>query len=338
MERLKKSGITIIAVTFTLLLLIMIMMTGESITVLKYLFIGPMSSIRSITEVLILTVPLMVAGLGFTMMLYSGKINLSGEGSFILGGLTATIVATQFIMSSALHPIFVITMAAVAGGIVSLICALVDEYLKTDIIIASLMINYIVFYFSNYYLTNHMRDPNAGMIVSKEIPKTAKLPFIFRNIDLGIFVAIALAVLIYFVLYKSKFGLKLRITGDNLEYAGNLGINAPLISIFSQFIGGSLSGMAGGLYLLSAFKRFNWLGMPGFGWDAVLIALMAKQNPVKVIFSSLLIAYIRTGMNIMSRQTGISPDLTMIIQGGLIIIILLPKGRKVQSKTTKTSV
>lgn len=328
MERLKKSGLTIITITFAVLILLMVWMTGEPVMVLKYLFIGPISNIRSITEVLVLTVPLMIAGLGFTMMLYSGKINLSGEGSFILGGLTATMAATQLVMSGIMHPIVVILIAAIAGGIVSLICALVDEYLKTDIIIASLMINYIVYYFSNYYLTNHLRDPNAGMVVSKEIPKTAKLPIIFRNIDLGILIAIALATLIYFILYKSKFGLKLRITGDNLKYARNLGINGPFISIISQFIGGSLSGMAGGIYLLSAFKRFNWLGMPGFGWDAVLIALMAKQNPIKVIFSSFLIAYIRTGMNIMSRQTGISPDLTMVIQGILIILILIPKGKK----------
>lgn len=310
----------------------MTVMTGEPITVLKHLFIGPVSNIRSFTEVLTLTAPLMIAGLGFTLMLYSGKINLSGEGSFILGGLTATLIATQLVMSSLLNPILIILIAAIAGGTVSLICALVDEYLKTDIIIASLMINYIVFYFSNYYLTNHLRDPNAGMIVSKEIPKSAKLPFIYKNIDIGIFIAIAVAILIYFLLYRSKFGLKLRITGDNLKYARNLGINGPLISIASQFIGGSLSGMAGGLYLLSAFKRFNWLAMPGFGWDAVLIALMAKQNPIKVIFSSFLIAYIRTGMNIMSRQTGISPDLTMILQGVLIIIILIPKGKKYLSQ------
>lgn len=293
----------------------------------RYLILGPISSSRNIVELLTLTAPLMIAGLGFTLILQSGKINLSGEGSFILGGLTAAIVGTQLVLSPVIHPIAAIAIAGIVGGLVSLLCALVNEYLKTDIIIVSLIINYIAFYFSNYLLTNHLRDPDAGMVVSKEILKTARLPQISGILDISIILAITMALLIYFLLFKTRFGIKLRIVGDNINYAKNLGINTEYVQILAQFIGGCMSGVAGGVYLLSAFKRFNWLSMPGFGWDAVLVALMGRKNPLAVILSSLLIAYLRTGMNILSRHTGISPDITMIIQGVVLIIILMPKKR-----------
>ncbi len=320
-DRIKFKGIYLIG----LMLLIGILFLNPIIT--KYLLLGPISSLRNIRELLILAAPLMIAGLGFTLILQSGKINLSGEGSFILGGLTATIIGTQLILTSLIHPIIAILTAGIIGGLVSLLCAVIHEYLKTDIIIVSLIINYIAFYFSNFLLTNYLRDPNAGMVVSKEISKTARLPQISGILDISIILAIVMAILVYFLLFRTRFGIKLRIVGDNIKYAKNLGINTEFVQILAQFLGGCLSGAAGGVYLISAFKRFNWLSMPGFGWDAVLVALMARKNPLAVIMSSLLIAYLRTGMNILSRHTGISPDLTMIIQGIVLIILLMPKNR-----------
>ena len=142
---------------------------------------------------------------------------------------------------------------------------------------------------------------------------------------------LAVAILGYIFLYKTKTGYELRLAGENEKFAKYSGISIVKVILISQLVGGAVAGLGGGVEMLSPiYSRFSWTSQLGYGWDAIIICTLAKKNPLKTPLAALFLAYLRTGASIMARSTDVTLEIVQITQG---IIILLAVAEQFLSKT-----
>ncbi|HBV66905.1 MAG TPA: ABC transporter permease, partial [Clostridiales bacterium] len=135
-------------------------------------------------------------------------------------------------------------------------------------------------------------------------------------------IAIAVAILGYMFLYRTKIGYEIRVTGENAEFAKYSGINVLKVTLISQLLGGFIFGIGGGVELLGMYSRFSWTSSLGYGWDAVIITTLAKKNPLYVPFAALFLAYLRTGASMMSIATNVPTEIVTVTQGIIILLVV----------------
>ncbi|HAC60583.1 MAG TPA: ABC transporter permease, partial [Lachnospiraceae bacterium] len=116
-------------------------------------------------------------------------------------------------------------------------------------------------------------------------------------------------------------GYKMRAVGVNPSFARYIGIPVGSTIILSQVIGGAFAGMGGSVQILGMFPRYKWESLTGYGFDGLMIAVLARKNPVLVPLSAFLIAYIRTGASLVATKTQIPPEFVSIIQGIIIVLV-----------------
>ena len=173
-------------------------------------------------------------------------------------------------------------------------------------------------------LNNVIGDPDASAASYKllEVSKLVKIVPGTR-IHFGLIIAIGVAVLGYWFLYRTKAGYELRLTGENEEFARYSGINIVKVIIVSQLLGGFVAGLGGGVEMLSPiYSRFTWTSLMGYGWDAIIICTLSKKNPLYTPFAALFLAYLRTGASIMARRTDVTLEIVQITQGIIILLVV----------------
>lgn len=317
---------TLLSVGIALLIsfVIIFLTSKQPVTAIVQLLTGPLQSTRRFGNVIESMIPLIFTGVGVSIMFSANQINLAGEGSFHIGGLVATFIALNTTLSTGVSPILCILLAGVAGALVTAIPAFLKIKTESDILVSSLMMNYLILYFSNYILSYFIKDPSAGSVVSYAIPDVSRLSTIFSGtrIHIGLFIAIGMAILGYIFLYKTKIGYELRVTGENQDFARYSGINIQKIVLISSLLGGFVIGVGGGVEILGMYTRFSWTSLLGYGWDAIIVTTLAKKNPLYVPFAAFFLAYLRTGASIMSRTTDVVTEIVIITQGIIILLVV----------------
>lgn len=303
--------------------LLIFLVSNEPVEAIKQFFLGPISSKRNFGNVIELLIPLIFAGLSVSVMFQANQFNMASEGAFYLGGLVASIIATNIILPLGIHPFIAILFGGLAGIIVCSIPGILKVVFKANEIVSSLMLNYIVLYLGIYILQYYLLDEKAGYNATSRFIKTAKLSVIMKGtrIHFGIIVALILVLLVYLFIYKNKFGYNIRILGENINFAKYVGINIGSTILISQIIGGFLAGLGGSIEILGMYNRFSWVELPGYGFDGIIIAILAKNNPLFVPLAAFFLSYLRIGADIMARRTDVAPDFVAIVQGIIILLI-----------------
>lgn len=320
---------TVLSVGIALLIsfTIIFLTSNEPVKAVVELLTGPLKSVRRFGNVIELMIPLTFTGVGVSIMFSANQINLAGEGSFHIGGLVATWLALNTTLPSGISPIVCILIAGIVGALVTSIPAILKIKTESDILVSSLMMNYLVLYFCNYILNYFIKDPKAGSVVSYAVPNLTQLGTIFEGtrIHVGLFIAIGVAIIGYIFLYKTKVGYELRVTGENQEFARYSGINVVKITLISSLLGGFVIGIGGGVEILGMYSRFSWTSLLGYGWDAIIITTLSKKNPLYVPFAAFFLAYLRTGAAIMARSTDVATEIVIITQGIIILFVVAEK-------------
>lgn len=314
------------AVVIALLIsfVVIFMVSEEPLTAIYTLITGPFKSTRNLANVVEAMVPLIFTGTGVCIMFSANQINLAGEGAFHLGGLVAAVGALQFGLPAGVSPVVGIILAGLAGAAFTTIPAILKIKTGSSELVSSLMLNYLALWFAMFILMHYICDPSIGS-ASYLIPEEASLPALISRtrIHAGLFLALAVAVLGYVFLYKTKTGYELRLTGQNEKFAKYSGISIVKVILISQMLGGCIAGMGGGVELLSPiYTRFSWTSLLGYGWDAIIICTLSKNNPLYTPFAALFLAYLRTGASIMARYTDVSLEIVQITQGIIILLVV----------------
>ena len=303
--------------------IIIFMLSAQPFEAIKYLLIGPLTSKRNMGNVIEAMIPLIFTGTGVCIMFSANQINLAGEGAFHVGGLFAACVGMS-LTARFVTPAAALVVAGVAGAVFTAIPAVMKIKTTANEMVSSLMINYLALNFGNYMLNNVIGDPKASA-ASYALSDAAELPVLLdgTRIHVGLIIAIAVAILGYLFLYRTKFGYELRLTGENEEFARYSGISIVRVILLSQLLGGFVAGLGGGVEMLSPlYSRFTWTSLMGYGWDAIIICTLSKKNPLYTPFAALFLAYLRTGASIMARRTDVTLEIVQITQGIIILLVV----------------
>ena len=287
---------TIISVLIALAIsfVIIFMVSDQPLEAIKYLLIGPLTNKRSMGNVVESMIPLIFTGTGVCIVFSANQINLAGEGAFHIGGLIASCIAIK-VTAGFVSPFAALVCAGLAGALFTVIPAIMKITTTASEMVSSLMINYIALYFGNYMLNNVIGDPKASA-ASYKLSEASELPVLIQGtrVHLGFIIAIAVAVLGYLFLYRTKMGYELRLAGENEEFARYSGVSIVKVIVLSQILGGFVAGLGGGVEMLSPiYSRFTWTSLLGYGWDAIIICTLAKKNPLYTPFAALFLAYHR---------------------------------------------
>ncbi len=303
---------------------IIFLVSDQPLTAIYTLITGPFKSKRNFANVIEAMIPLMFTGTGVCIMFSANQINLAGEGAFHLGGLVAAVVALKFGLPAGVSPVVAILLSGLAGAVFTAIPAILKIKTNSSVLVSSLMLNYIALWFAMFILMHYICDPSIGS-ASYVIPEESTLPTLVERtrIHPGLFIALAAALLGSVFLYKTKTGYELRLTGQNERFARYSGINIVKVICVSQLLGGFIAGIGGGVELLSPiYTRFSWTSLLGYGWDAIIICTLAKNNPLYTPLAALFLAYLRTGASIMARYTDVTLEIVQITQGIIILLVV----------------
>ena len=310
------------------------------------------SSMDQFGKVLYQSAPLMLCGLSVGFASKTGMFNIGASGQYTIGAFCALVGA----IALQLPWYCCLVLALVGGGVWGIFPGLFKAVFNVNEVITSIMFNWIGMFMVNLLYANmpimlasawgaSNSDRSAALSAANRgaiIPK-AGLDKLFGNsswINISVFIAILVAVIVWFILEKTTFGYELKACGLNKEASRYAGINANRNIVVSMIIAGGLSGLGGGLYYLAGTIQYvlekRILSM---GFNGIPVSLLANSNPIGTIFSSLFISYIQVGGSAM--QPNFSSESTDIIIAviiylaafalltrGLIVRLLTGRNRK----------
>lgn len=313
-----------VVIGYLLSLLIIFLISDNPLYVVRQFILGPFSSLRRFGDMVTLAAPFTFVGLCMCFMLAIDRINLVAEGIIMISGCMITAVAIAFADQP---PVILLPMILIVGMLCGVtaaaIPAIINVKFKANIIVVSLMLNSILTYFAQYILKFKIRDSSAAIAASLKLPTQVLFPSIIRgtSIHAGIPIALVCTVIVAIIFYKTPFGFSLRTVGSNPVFARYVGINEARTLIFAQLLGGAIAGLGGTVEILGRYDRFMWTDPLGYGFDGLLVAVIARRNPALVPVGALLLAYIRTGSEIVTRSTDIPAEFVTIVQGIIILLI-----------------
>lgn len=292
-------------------------------TAIYQLFLGPFQSKRHFFNILESSIPLIFTGLALSIVFKSGNFSMIADGALYMGGTVAAAIAIKLSLPAGIHPMVMILAAALVGSLIGAIPAILKVKGHANELVTSLMLNN-VFFFSGIFIVNKfLIDRNAGTFASLKYESTSRLGTMVSGTKLhyGFLIAIVVAVLLYILVYKTKFGYEIRLVGSNPEFAKHAGINIGKVIILTQMLAGAIAGMGGAVEQSGMYGRFNWQDSPTYAWDGVIITILAGNNPKMVPVAALFLGYIRVGADLMSRKSDVQNELVSIVQAVLILFI-----------------
>jgi simple sugar transport system permease protein len=270
-----------------------------------------------------LAITLTFAGLAVAVMFSANQFNMGAEGSFYAAGAVAAMAALALPLPPFIHPLVAILLGGLAGSVVCGVPALLKQRWGASELVSSLMLNYVFFYFTRYFINTVFKDPDSGYVSTYFLPLTAKLPRIVAGtrVHAGLFIVILAVMLTVVFIRRTTWGYALIQTGRNPGFAAYSGINTPAALLYAQLVGGFIAGVGGSVEVLGMYDRFQWQNMPGYGFDGIIVAILAKNKPQFVPVAAFLLAYIRIGADRMSSATDVTSEMISIIQGIIIMLV-----------------
>lgn len=282
---------------------------------------GAFSSKRYIAETLLSMTPLIFGGLAVAVGFRCGLFNMGVEGQIVLGGMMAAYIGYAWDLPKVIH----LPLAILGGGIVGGLWGAIPGYLKArhkiHEVITTIMLNYIVFEIASFMIAvgGPMKADNE-LPVSPDVLPTAQLARLWEGTRLsgGIFIALAMAALVWFFLFKTRLGYKMRAVGFNAAAAEYAGIKPGRMMVWAMFFSGALGGIAGAVEVLGVHYKFYATFSPGYGWDAIAVALLGLLHPVGVVASAFLFGVLRSGSITMQAIAQISKDIVLVLTALII--------------------
>lgn len=275
---------------------------------------------------LVRAAPLIFTALCVAVPARLGMVVIGGEGALVLGGFAAAAIALPLIDHA--PPIIVmpamVIAAVLAGGIWIGLVGVLRHYRGVNETIASLLLYYIAVAIMNFFVEGALRDiSNPNKPSTRPIGEAnmvGNIPGL--EVHWGLVVGIVLAVAIWILMNRTKFGFAARITGGNVRAARAQGLPVGQLIVISCAIAGACAGLAGYFEVAAIQGRANASIAAGYGFTGILVAFLAKQNPLAIIPVSIFLGGIAAAGGLIQRRMGM-PDATVAVLQGLMFVVLL---------------
>src|SRR5229473_6061303 len=297
----------------------------DPIEVYALIYRGAFAGAFSWQNTLARAAPLVLTALCVALPARVGLMVIGGEGAVVLGGLTAAVVG--HILSGAAPAGVKVSMALggmIVGGIWIALAGALRQYRGVNETISSLLLVYIALAILNHLVEGAMRDPASLNKPSTREIGTANMIGSIPGTDVhwGLAFGIVAAVASYILIYHTVFGFAARVAGGNIRAARIVGLNVGKLILTICFLAGASAGLAGMVEVAAVQGRTNANLAAGYGFTGILVAFLARQNPLAVIPVAILLGGISASGGLLQRRLGL-PDASVQVLQGIIFVFVL---------------
>ena len=274
---------------------------------------GSIGSRFALEGTLLKSVPLLLTGLSVVVAFRAGVWNIGGEGQFIVGALAALVAARYGLVAS-------LIAAMLAGAVWASIASVMRLWRNAPEVLTTILLNFTAIHLLGWSVNGPLRERAAQYPQTDEA--AAALP-LAGGLHAGIVLAVAAAGLIWWLLYRTRAGLRLRATGFNPDASRWAGIRVGAQLVRAMAISGAVAGLAGGIELLGVTHRLFERFAAGYGYSGIAVALLAQLHPLATIASSIFFGALVTGAGELQRTANISSGVATFAQAVVILVLIV---------------
>lgn len=292
---------------------------------------GALGSESSLFRTLTRATPLLLVAVGICIAFRGGVINIGAEGQLFVGAITATAFSLAF--SESLPPWLSPVLTLLAGFLAGAVWGAIPGYLKARFqvneILSTVMMNEIAIQLLIFLLSGPMMDPEQRAM-GTQVPQSSQLPSVVwmgrlappSQIHVGVFIALAAALIAYALLWRTTLGYRIRAVGLNRDAARYAGISVPTYLTLSLLLSGALAGLAGAVEVTGVTHRMVEGFAVGYGFSGIVVALFGRLHPVGSIPAAFLFGALLVGADKMQRTMQV-PSATVTALQGLVVIFVV---------------
>lgn len=285
---------------------------------------GALIGKRAIAETLIYSAPLILGGLAFALSSRAGLFNIGIEGQLITGGFIAGLVgAWDLGLPAPLYVPLALLSGAIGGAIWGFIPGILKAKTGAHEVITTIMLNYLAMRIITYLCLRQsdILPVDSTFIATEKVVPAARLPLLMppTRLHFGFVIAIVAALVLWYVLFNTRFGYNVRAVGLSKGASSFGGIKWGATIAIAMALAGALAGLAGAGEALGLHGR-HWATAPGYGFTAIAVGLVGRNHPIGVIFAGLLFGALNAGGPSM-QSADVSKEIVQLIQGFIILAV-----------------
>jgi simple sugar transport system permease protein len=285
-------------------------------------------TLNPLSETIVSTTPLIFTGLSVALAFRVGLFNIGAEGQLYLGALLAVIVGFSLTgLPWFVHAPLAVLAGFAGGALWGFIPGVLKARTGAHEVIVTIMLNFVAYRVVDYALkTPFVQREGRTDPISKIVLESAELAPIVERLRAhwGIVIALAAAVAVSWLLFRSIKGFEFRAVGLNPSAARYAGMSISWSIVLSMAIAGGLAGLAGASLMLGGSKTLTPGFSPGYGFDGIAVALIGATRPTGVVAAAFLFGALRAGATPMQAATGTPIDIVIVIQALVIVFIAAP--------------
>lgn len=298
---------------------------SDPVQAYKSMFEAAFGSPFAIGNTLVKTVPRLLPALGIAVALRAGLWNIGAEGQLYIGAIAATAITLWFPDLGAAGIVLALLAAALAGGAWGAVPGVLRAGRGVNEVITSLMLVYVAILLAGYLVGGPWSVPNSSFPGSEPVAAGERLPIIWSKtlLNAGFLIALVVLGLTWVLVSRTSLGLRLRALGGNVKSSALAGIKVKRTIVVAMAISGAYAGLAGGIEILGVRGRLIDGFSPGYGFEAIAIALLGGLNPAGILLGALLFGALDAGSAGLQTAAPGTPSSIVQVSESLTVIYLL---------------
>jgi ABC-type uncharacterized transport system permease subunit len=314
-----------IAIAAVVISIVLIALGASPLAVFADLWQGAFGNWLATTDTLVKTTPLIFTGLAIAIAFQGALWNIGADGQLIIGAMTAGAIGPA--LGGWPHSLAILTMlalGAIGGAFWGGIAGWLRARREVNEVICTIMLNFVAAQMLSWAVHGPLIERSRSFPQSTMISANAQFTFYFEpsRLNCGMIVAVLLAVACNLMLFHSAVGFELRALGRNRRASAFFGLPIRRMTVGVMALSGALAGIGGAVQVSAITHRLFETMSPGWGYEAIAVALVARLNPLAIVPSALLFGALDNGSQAMQRAHGVSPELVYVIQGMVIIVLV----------------
>lgn len=290
----------------------------------------PLRDLFGLTEIVVRAIPLSLIALGVAIAFRSGILNIGAEGQMLMGILASSAVAIALpeLPKPILLPLALLAGAA-GGAAWGCLAGILKARLGVNEILSTVMLNYIAAQFYTFLLRGPLMDPQE-LVTGTGTPQTVRLPkaaWLDRlvpgtRLHYGLLIALVLAVAVFFLLWRTTLGFRMRAAGAEAKAARYAGVSVERYLVVAMLLSGAFAGLAGAVEVLGVHRRAIEGISGGYGFTGIVVALFGGLHPAGIVPASAFFGLLLLGADMTQRSASVPANMVLVLQGAIILSIV----------------
>lgn len=314
-----------IVIAFALTAIVLLALGASPLGVFRALCDGAFGNWYAVSDTVVRATPLIFTGLSVTIAFQGAIYNIGADGQLLMGALAAAAIGPHLkTLPTPLAVVSILALGTSAGALWGATAGWLKAARNVNEVISTIMLNFIALQSISWAIHGPLMEASRAYPRTDPIAPAAQLPFPFPPTQLNpaIIIAIVLAVVSYVWVYRSSLGFQLRAMGQNRRASAFFGIPIARLTVGVMALSGGLAGLGGAVQISAITHRLYERLSPGWGFEAIAVALLARLNPLGVVFTALLFGALDTGSQAIQRTEGVSPVMVQVVEAMVIFALL----------------